>query len=32
LKGYDIQAPTTELYYSSAQMSVAKTILTSRVK
>jgi hypothetical protein len=32
LKGYDTQAPLEELHYSSAQMSVAKTISPDQVK
>lgn len=32
LKGCDTQAPLKELYYSSAQMSAAKTISTDQVK
>jgi hypothetical protein len=32
LKGCDTRAPLRELYYSSAQMSAAKTISTDQVK
>jgi hypothetical protein len=32
LKGYDTLAPLKKLYYSSAQMSAAKTISTDQVK